>query len=105
MPYRDQVVRVTLGQLRGLYPPRRFRELRQVELSHAGSSTLAEIVTVGGVGCISRQRRWLRCPRCGRLVTVVGHLAESWGCRSCLGWRSRNRRGSTCVFSESDPTV
>lgn len=93
--YRDQVARVTLAQVRAQFPPRVSRTLPSVQLQHGGVECTAAIAAKEGVGCIAGLRRWFRCPRCEALVAVLGCVDGVWGCRKCLGWRSRNRRRTT----------
>jgi ribosomal protein L37AE/L43A len=91
--YRDEVVRITLAQIRAQFAPRVFGRLSSVRLKHHGVVAEIEIVAGPGTGSIAR-RPWLRCPSCGRLVGVVAALDGGWGCRSCGRWRSRNRQRS-----------
>ena len=84
--------RVSLAQLRAMYKPRRFRELTSIEILVDGQPTELAIITSTGDGCVTRDRRWLRCHTCGGRANVVGFvLGFGWSCRRCLGWRSKGR--------------
>ena len=92
--YRDEVVRVSIAQLRAQFMPRVFRALRSVELSHDGCSATAAIEIHGAPSCPGGARRWLKCPSCGRRASVLGVVDGAWRCPRCGGWRSRNRRAT-----------
>lgn len=97
--------RVSLAQLRAMYKPRRFRELTTIEILVDGQPTELEIITSAGEGCVTRDRRWLRCHTCGGRANVVGYvLGFGWSCRRCLGWRSRGRPASNATNMNLNPT-
>lgn len=91
--YRDAVARFTIAQVRQAYPPRVYRTLTRVRLDHEGVVAEVAIERIDTPGCIAGSRRWFRCPRCEGRVNVLGVVEGlGWVCRTCGGWRSRNRR-------------
>ncbi len=91
MPYRDQVPRVSIAQVRARFTRRAFKALTAVRLEIEGQVTEVAIVLAAGSGSVRSARRWFQCPECARCANVLGLLAgERWGCRLCGRWRSRN---------------
>ncbi len=109
MTYRDDVVRISIAQARLWFPPRVWRTMRTVRLSHEGATCEVALSTGRGAGAVRGARRWFACPACGRGVLVLGCVeGRGWCCVSCGGWRSRNRRaevahasGAVAQLSES----
>jgi hypothetical protein len=90
--YRDEVVRVSLAQIRAQYAPRDFNRMTSVPLDCGGVMSEVAIVVVPASSCRGGRRRWIRCPRCGRNTDVLGVVQGSgWSCARahCGGWRSR----------------
>ncbi len=99
MPYRDAVVRVSIGQVRSRFRPVDYRKLQSVRLEHAGVACDVGLVIGDGWGVVAR-RRWMICPRCDGRVKVLGVVAGvGWACATCAGWRSRNRKVRAPVVS------
>lgn len=97
MLYTDEVVRVSLAQIRGQYRPAGYRDLKQIRLEVPGEAVLVDIVKAPLATCHGGFRRWMVCPRCRARVNVIGYAGTlGWGCarRDCLGWHGRNRRAS-----------
>ncbi len=91
--YRDTVTRCSLAQLRASYSSRAYRALTRVRLECSGIACEVAIVLMRTPGCLAAERRWFVCPRCGGQAAVLGCVEGiGWGCRRCVGWRSRNRR-------------
>lgn len=92
MPYRDEVPRVSIAQLRAQFTPRAFRALTRARLEVGGVVGEVSLVDGDGQGFVQGTRRWFACPRCERRVNVLGAVdACGWVCLACGGWRSRNR--------------
>jgi hypothetical protein len=94
--YADQLAaRLSLAQLRVRFPPRIWRELREVEFEAVGYRCTVELLRVPSTSCHGGRRTFFRCPTCRRQVGVMGCLAGvGWGCnaKECLVWRGRPRR-------------
>jgi len=93
MPYLDEIIRVTLPQVRAQFTPRVFASKRRVRLVLGQGRHVCEVeIAVKAMpGSPGRQRRWFTCPRCTRNTCVVGFDAYSGvvGCRGCFRWRTR----------------
>jgi hypothetical protein len=90
--YRDQVVRVSLADIRMRFTKRAFAEMNAVVLSAEGFTATVDVVKTPW-NCQGGQRRWLRCASCGALVNVLGVVpGVGWRCATCGGWRGRNRQ-------------
>lgn len=93
--YRDEVLRVSLRQVRAQFSPRVFSEIGEVRVHAAGVSASVAVVTVASGSARGGMRRWLRCPRCGLKTSVVGLVrnepGQYWACArtTCGGWVSR----------------
>jgi hypothetical protein len=106
MPYRDDIPRVSIAQLRAQFTPRRFRALVSARLSVGGVEGVVALVDGDGQGFVSSARRWMLCPRCERQVNVVGAVAGlGWVCARCGGWRSRNRALQSGDVVDEGPRV
>lgn len=94
--YRDDLVRVSIAQLRARFTPQRFRGLSTVQLENAGHLVEVRIVQQPCPTAHGGTRRWLLCPRCdGRAQTVGCHPELGWACPAlgCVGgWKGRTRR-------------
>lgn len=98
-----QIPRVSVAQLRATYKPRRFRDLTSIEIMVGGHVTVLQLVTAAGDGCITRERKWLRCDHCSKNKNVLGFvMGFGWSCQRCLGWRSRGRP-TVNVLAENGP--
>ncbi len=92
MPYRDEIPRVSIAQLRAQFTPRAFRALTRATIDVDGVVGEVSLVDGAGQGFVRGARRWFVCPCCGRRVNVLGAVdARGWVCLACGGWRSRNR--------------
>lgn len=90
--YRDQVVRVSIRDIRMRYRPKEFSALKSVVLEHAGVTARVYIVKMPAPSCRGGYRRWIRCPSCGECVNLVGLVpGADWGCAACRRWRGRSR--------------
>jgi hypothetical protein len=90
--FRDMVTRVSLPQIRAMFPPRVFASLESVRLEGEGYVVDVRVVQVPGPTVRGGIRRWLQCPRCHATTHVIGFAPNvGVGCRRCLGWRERRR--------------
>jgi len=89
--YVDELVRIRLPQIRAMFRPSEFAELRAVRVAVGEHTCLVAIERAHGRGCFGDRRRWLSCPRCSRRTSVIAFdAASAWfGCRSCLRYRWR----------------
>ena len=89
--YVDELVRIRFPQIRAMFRPAEFAELRAVRIAVGDHTCSVEIERVDGRGCFGERRRWLICPRCARRTSVIAFDASSawFGCRGCLRYRSR----------------
>ena len=88
-----EVARFSIRRLRQGFSVKEFRNLRALSTTIEGHHAVVELVAVPAPTARSGVRTYLRCPACGKLCLVVGFdiPGRRWGCRACLGWRSRKR--------------
>lgn len=91
--YRDELVRVSMAQIRASYMPRVYDKLTSVTVDHLGSATEVKIVRTVSRGTRGGIRRWLSCPCCSRKTSTLAWFSGRWWCRRCLGWKSRTPSG------------
>jgi len=88
---RDQILRLSMAQVRGQFKPRAFRDLNVVHLEHGGHAVDVALVEEECRTAHGGRRRWFRCPRCSGRAQVLGcHAVEGWACpaKQCVrGWR------------------
>lgn len=102
--YRDAVARCSIAQVRMSLPPRVYRRLTEVRVEHEGIACVVAIERHAVQGCVVGARRWFRCPRCGGRANVLGLIdGAGWACRTCGGWRSRNRARAPTLGESHDP--
>jgi hypothetical protein len=101
--YTDTVQRVSIRQLAAAHPPRAWSELDQVLVELGDQATVVKLVRLPDTRGYGGFRRWLVCPGCSAPVQTVGVAGDSWGCRSCLRWRSRRRRLVEALESGAQP--
>ena len=92
-PYRDLLAIISLRTASSAFPPRVWRSMDAVTLSHGDVSVEVHLRRSAGHGCIKRERAWFACPSCGASVIAVGFTGEPGrpvGCRVCVRWRARS---------------
>jgi hypothetical protein len=93
----DDVVRISIAQLRVRFTPSKWKAIRIVHVEAQGQEADVEILeepcaeTYGP----KKTRRWLRCPACRRRCHTVGCVPSiGWACprKDCGGWTGRRMR-------------
>ena len=97
-PYRDEVTRVSIRQIRAQFAPRDFAKLEEVLVGVGDTSAVVKIARVPSLTAHGGMRRWLICPSCRGQTSVVGLVPRGnrgvrWACFSCVNWRSRQISG------------
>jgi hypothetical protein len=94
--YRDDVVRISIRELRGRFKRRTFDQLETVTVHHGPVAATVSITRAAAPTAIGGSRRALVCPRCGRATSAIGVVPVVdgygyWACahRSCGNWKSR----------------
>jgi hypothetical protein len=92
--YTDELIRTSTAKLKIELGPTKWRNTSVVHLAAEGYEAEVRIVDVPCETTHGGSRRFLVCPSCGseRCTTLAVFPGEGWRCRSCGGWRGRERR-------------
>jgi hypothetical protein len=107
--YTDELVRVSTAKLKVELGPARWRATSLVRVEADGFASRVRVIDVAAPSAHGGRRRFLICPACSRRCTTLGLVpGAGWCCRTCGGWRGRERRRvalapTACAFSASAP--
>ncbi len=89
-PYRDEVTRISVRQLRESLG-KSWRSATSVNLTVGDTVTVVEILDLPCETTFGGKKRWLLCA-CGRKAMALGHLeGMGWSCCKCGRWAGRDK--------------